>query len=112
MEASSPSNLQVLGGPMKITVTQKNKGDARRGYHDTDTTVEFEYDGSSWLTTEREKQIVDVIIGGTRMWFRFIHEEDIKKETTYESPFSKSTITGNIKVGSKYIVNHGYDSGD
>lgn len=93
---------------MKLTVTNVNRGNPNRGYHNTDSTFTFEYDGGGYYDTKREKEIVDFILGSSWMWYRYTREEEIKE--TREMVGTQQPYE--FKTGAVYVVNHGYDSGD
>jgi len=79
-----------------ITVQDKDAGNARRGYHNTDTTITFSYNTGTRWTEEREQEIVGNITqreSRMHMWWRvksMVHDEN----------------------QSVYVVNYGFDSGD
>lgn len=75
-----------------IEVDQVETGNPQRGYHNYDTTVRFNYEGTSYFTEEREQQIAEAVAAGFGSWM---------------------WQTSAKQLGPKvWKVNHGYDSGD
>ena len=69
-----------------------DKSDHRRGYHNYDATVRFEYaDPDARFTEEREAEMVkDLLAKSGRMWYSAVKNPTLRV----------------------WEVNHGYDSGD
>lgn len=56
-----------------IEIEVQQTGNPMRGYHDHNATVKFIYGGDSRYTEEKEKSIVDSLIGGGAdhwMWYK------------------------------------------
>lgn len=76
---------------VKIHIATKDVGNPRRGYHNTDVTIVFDYDNleSVQWTEEREREIVEGIFPNNSMWYT------LKKQQSHV-----------------WELNYGYDSSD
>jgi hypothetical protein len=82
---------------VQIMVKTEEKGNPRRGYHDSLTTITFLYGVHGRYSEGREQQIVELLTSkGGSMWW------SVKNHT----------VSGAGNSVSEYTVNHGYDSGD
>lgn len=88
-----------------ITIETKDVGDRRRGYHNHDAIITFDYKEHNWWPKAREEQIVRALTNGLTpgmyMWYKI--EQVIARETNLTDSGASQSI---------WKVNHGYDSGD
>lgn len=100
---------------MNIKVEHKNVGNSLRGYHNTETTITFEYPAGpngpdGWQLKERELEIVEFLTkNGIWMWWDLLSQEEFHGE--FPNRYNANQMN-TLKVGAKYVVRHGYDSGD